>query len=407
MHGFRLGYGRFLVLGLLLAVLSACADGAGGRHANGPFYNRPDSVTPPGPANDPWGPWIRDASRRFDVPEVWIREVMRQESGGRAGATSRVGAMGLMQVMPGTYRELARRYNLGPDPYHPYDNLQAGAAYVREMYQLYGNPAFLAAYNAGPRRLEDFLWGGRGLPDETRNYVARVGPRIASTAPARRAPREVYAAADIGTNIPRGPRRMDGGTMMALNDQRSPPATVQVAQAAAPAPAARGGTQVASLGNVVRMEPIPDGSTFSATERRRTGLESGSAALASAAVAPPAPRQAPAAAPSRSGLGLVSSAQAAPASALGRAGSVPPPSGGGNGWSVSLGRFASENLARSAASSARSSAGGSGQAEVVRVAQGNSAAFTARVKGLTRAQAEQACKKQGSGGNCTMVAPGV
>jgi hypothetical protein len=204
-----------------------------------------------------------------------------------------------------------------------------------------------------------------------------------------------------------GPRRMDGGTMMALNEQRSPPATVQVAQAAAPAPAARGGTQVASLGNVVRMEPIPDGSTFSATERRRTGLESGSAALASAAVAPPAPRQAPAAAPSRSGLGLVSSAQAAPASVLGRAGSVPPPSGGGNGWSVSLGRFASENLARSAASSARSSAGGSGQAEVVRVAQGNSAAFTARVKGLTRAQAEQACKKQGSAGNCTMVAPGV
>ena len=123
--------------------------------------------------------------------------------------------MGLMQVMPGTYRELAQRYNLGPDPYHPYDNLQAGAAYVREMYQLYGSPAFLAAYNAGPRRLEDYLWGGRGLPDETRNYVARVGPRIASVAPARRAPAEVYAAADIGTSIPRGPRRMDGGTMIA------------------------------------------------------------------------------------------------------------------------------------------------------------------------------------------------
>jgi len=204
MRGFRLGYGRFLVFGLLLAVLSACADGSA-RHANGPFYNRPDSTSPPGPPNDPWGPWIRDASRRFDVPDLWIREVMRQESGGRASATSRVGAMGLMQVMPGTYRELAQRYNLGPDPYHPYDNLQAGAAYIREMYQLYGSPAFLAAYNAGPRRLEDYLWGNRGLPDETRNYVARIGPRIASAAPARRAPAEVYAAADIGTNIPRGP----------------------------------------------------------------------------------------------------------------------------------------------------------------------------------------------------------
>ncbi|MCA3426479.1 MAG: lytic transglycosylase domain-containing protein [Roseomonas sp.] len=408
MHGFRLGYARFLALGLLLAVLSACADGTG-RHANGPFYNRPDSTSPPGPPGDPWGPWIRDASRRFDVPDLWIREVMRQESGGRPGATSRVGAMGLMQVMPGTYRELAQRYNLGPDPYHPYDNLQAGAAYIREMYQLYGSPAFLAAYNAGPRRLEDFLWGGRGLPDETRNYVARVGPRIASVAPARRAPAEVYAAADIGTSIARGPRRMDGGTMVALNEQRSPAPTVQVAQAAAPAPAAPAGTQVASLGNVVRMDPIPDGSTFTPAERRRAGLEPGRSSLAAAPVAPPAPRQAPAAAPSRSGLGLIGSAQAAPASpsALGRAGSLPPPSGGGNGWSVSLGRFASENLARSAASSARSSAGGSGQAEVVRVAQGNGAAFTARVKGLTRTQAEQTCQKLRSTGNCTLVAPGA
>jgi hypothetical protein len=407
MHGFRLGFGRFLALGLLLSVLSACADGVGGRHANGPFYNRPDSVAPPGPPGDPWGPWIRDASRRFDVPDLWIREVMRQESGGRASATSRVGAMGLMQVMPGTYRELAQRYNLGPDPYHPYDNLQAGAAYIREMYQLYGSPAFLAAYNAGPRRLEDYLWGNRGLPDETRNYVARVGPRIASTAPARRAPAEVYAAADIGTNIPRGPRRMDGGTALALRDQRNPAPTMQVAQAAAPAPAAPAGTQVASLGPVIRMDPIPDGSTFTPAERRRAGLDAGGSALASAPVAPPAPRQAPAAQPSRGGIGLISSAQAAPASALGRAGSVSPPSGGGNGWAVSLGRFASENLARSAASSARSSAGGSGQAEVMRVAQGNSNVFTARVKGLTRAQAEQTCQKLRSAGNCTLVAPGV
>jgi hypothetical protein len=388
----------------LLGVLSACAGNP--QRPTGSVFSPSSgrSVEPPGPPGDPWGPWIREASRRFDVPERWIREVMRQESGGRASATSPVGAMGLMQVMPGTYRELAQRYNLGPDPYHPYDNLQAGAAYIREMYQLYGSPAFLAAYNAGPRRLEDYLWGNRGLPDETRNYVARIGPRIASTAPARRAPAEVYAAADIGTNIARGPRRMDGGTMMALKDQRSPLATVQVAQAAAPAPAAPTGTQVASLNPVVRMEPIPDGSTYSPAERRRLGLDVGSSALASASVAP---RKPPAAAPSRSGLGLIGSAQAAPASALGRAGPVSPPSGGGTGWSVSLGRFTSENLARSAASSARSSAAGSGQAEVVRVAQGNSATFTARVKGLTRAQAEQTCQKLRSAGTCTLVAPGV
>ena len=112
------------------------------------------------------------------MPERWIREVMRQESGGRAGATSPVGAMGLMQVMPGTYRELQARYGLGDDPYHPYDSVMAGAAYIREMYDLYGSPAFLAAYNAGPDRVADFLAGARILPDETMRYVASIAPRL-------------------------------------------------------------------------------------------------------------------------------------------------------------------------------------------------------------------------------------
>ena len=181
--------GRAVLVAAVLSLLAACAQtGTRSSANNGPYYNRPDSTSPPGPPGDPWGPWIRDASRRFDVPETWIREVMRQESGGRSNATSPVGAMGLMQVMPGTYRELQARYNLGSDPYHPYDSIQAGAAYLREMYELYGSPAFLAAYNAGPRRLEDYLWGGRGLPNETRNYVARIGPRIEGTHPTRRAP---------------------------------------------------------------------------------------------------------------------------------------------------------------------------------------------------------------------------
>jgi hypothetical protein len=215
-------------------------------------WHRPATYDPPGPAGDPWGPYISQASRRFDVPERWIREVMRQESGGRSSATSRVGAMGLMQVMPGTYAELSRRYALGGDPYHPWDNIMAGTAYIREMYELYGSPAFLAAYNAGPRRLEDYLWGNRGLPDETRNYVARIGPRIAGATPNRRAAPEVYAAAEIPLNIPRGPRQGDPSVMMALREQR---------QAVDP------GVRIAQLppGPVVRMEPIPDGSTFAGT----------------------------------------------------------------------------------------------------------------------------------------------
>src|SRR4051794_41372778 len=88
------------------------------------------NYTPPGPAGDPWGPYIREASAKYDVPERWIREVMRQESGGklygRSGEliTSGAGAMGLMQVMPGTYDDLRSRYReLGGDPYDPHNNI--------------------------------------------------------------------------------------------------------------------------------------------------------------------------------------------------------------------------------------------------------------------------------------------
>ncbi len=47
--------------------------------------------------------------------------------------------MGLMQVMPGTYDELRDRYNLGDDPFDPHDNIMAGIAYMREMYEIYGS----------------------------------------------------------------------------------------------------------------------------------------------------------------------------------------------------------------------------------------------------------------------------
>ena len=109
---------------------------------------------------------------------------MRQESGGRlyerdgSLITSSAGAMGLMQVMPRTYDMLRRRYGLGGDPYEPRDNILAGTAYIREMYDRYGSPAFLAAYNAGPDRLEAYLSGGNPLPDETVNYLASVAPRL-------------------------------------------------------------------------------------------------------------------------------------------------------------------------------------------------------------------------------------
>lgn len=137
----------------------------------------------PGPAEDPWGPYIRQAARRFAIPETWIRAVMQQESGGKQYlngglTTSGAGAMGLMQLMPATYADMQSQYGLGEDPYNPKDNIQAGAAYIRLMYDRYGAPGFLAAYNAGPDRVDDYLNNGRHLPDETVNYVAAITPHL-------------------------------------------------------------------------------------------------------------------------------------------------------------------------------------------------------------------------------------
>ncbi len=122
--------------------------------------------------------YVHEASLRFGISEDWIRAVMHVESAGVARATSAAGAMGLMQVMPATWRGLARRHTLGTDPYDPRANILAGTAYLREMLDRYGPRGFLAAYNAGPGRYEEYLFEGRALPAETRAYVARLSPLI-------------------------------------------------------------------------------------------------------------------------------------------------------------------------------------------------------------------------------------
>ncbi len=133
--------------------------------------------TPPSPS-DRYADFIAEAAERFDIPAVWIRAVMRAESDGDARSTSSKGAMGLMQIMPQTWAELRIHYGLCEDPYDPHDNIMAGAAYLRELFDRYGNPGFLAAYNAGPGRYEASR-KGRALPPETRAYVDKLAPDIA------------------------------------------------------------------------------------------------------------------------------------------------------------------------------------------------------------------------------------
>ena len=84
-------------------------------------------------------------------------------------ARSRAGALGVMQLMPRTAKEL------GVDPLNPEDNIRGGVMYLKKMYDKYQDPTLaLAAYNAGPGRVDKALKSGRGiegLPRETQNYV--------------------------------------------------------------------------------------------------------------------------------------------------------------------------------------------------------------------------------------------
>lgn len=125
-------------------------------------------------AGDRFAKFIDQASGRFAVPARWILAVMRVESGGDAYAISSRGAMGLMQLMPGTWVELSGRYDLGLDPFDAHDNIFAGTAYLKELHDRFGSAGFLAAYHAGPSRYEQHLATGRPLPQETTAYVAAV-----------------------------------------------------------------------------------------------------------------------------------------------------------------------------------------------------------------------------------------
>ena len=103
---------------------------------------------------------------------------MQVESGGDEHAISPRGAMGLMQLMPGTWVELSVRYGLGLDPFDPRDNILAGTAYLKEMHDRFGSAGFLAAYHAGPARYEQHLATGQPLPPETIAYIAAVTPLL-------------------------------------------------------------------------------------------------------------------------------------------------------------------------------------------------------------------------------------
>jgi soluble lytic murein transglycosylase-like protein len=108
------------------------------------------------------------AADKYGLPRPLVRSVMAAESGFQPLAVSPKGAIGLMQLMPGTAAEL------GADPYDPEQNVDAGARYLRDLLSKYDGALrhALAAYNAGPAAVDKY----NGVPPyrETVNYVVRI-----------------------------------------------------------------------------------------------------------------------------------------------------------------------------------------------------------------------------------------
>ena len=118
------------------------------------------------------GDAVMGCTDRYDLDPTLVTAVIFVESRGRPWARSPKGAMGLMQLMPGTARELAVA-----NPFDPAQNIEGGTAYLRSLLERYAGHKnqvhrALAAYNAGPAKVDLY----RGLPPyrETLDFVTRV-----------------------------------------------------------------------------------------------------------------------------------------------------------------------------------------------------------------------------------------
>ncbi len=133
-----------------------------------------------------------DAAKRHNLPEALIRSIMHAESGFQPQAVSPKGAIGLMQLMPGTAQQLHA------DPRDPSQNVEAGTVYLQSLLAKYENKddqiaRAVAAYNAGPGAVDRY----NGVPPyrETRDYVIRVLREYKRSLPETKQPAELATAA--------------------------------------------------------------------------------------------------------------------------------------------------------------------------------------------------------------------
>lgn len=132
---------------------------------------------------------LREA-RAHDLDPGLVVAIIEVESAGYHLAVSAVGAMGLMQILPATGKELADRMNIewrGPDTlFDPVINVKLGTAYLRQLADRYGNVhTALAAYNWGPGRIDRRLRRGATVPSRYIEQVMRVVDRNALAAVSR------------------------------------------------------------------------------------------------------------------------------------------------------------------------------------------------------------------------------
>ena len=116
-----------------------------------------------------YDPHIQFACRRYGLDYRLVKALIRAESAFDADAISPKGAMGLMQLMPGTSRDLGVM-----NPFNPSENIEGGVRYLRVLMDRFNNniALALAAYNAGPEAVQKH--GGIPPYEETRTYVQRV-----------------------------------------------------------------------------------------------------------------------------------------------------------------------------------------------------------------------------------------